>query len=909
MSCAARVAIGASFACDDALELPLQLLLREVRLSCNCHRFHQSGISLTRSQSQAALDPPVAIEWLPYASAGHVDAWLPALRSNASSHSGSSTGHVEVDLVLLLLRMSDLVASHPEQQPQQLTSQSDETSSPMIEQMVSDLVWYCNSTPRLPPLVVLVTPSPPSLQQKCVAMECEVRERVENALTSQTRRHSEQLQWVSSQHLQDLFYTHNECDVSLYDPTADRLKHAPYTQRMLNTLSFALCRQICRLGPRSPVKKVVVLDCDNTLWGGAVAEVGVHGVALTESFLALQRFVVTQQRRGLLLCLCSKNVERDVAQVFTERRREMALHWDEHVVLAKINWEDKSRNLTALAQELSLALDSFIFVDDNPVECSEVASALPMVSVVPVPSGFGASVLEFEWVFDEPIRRRDASVSTATREDATRTQLYQQNAQRTALLRSSASHKAFLSSLGVRIVFEDVALPARDRASPIARKTEPSQAFARVLQLHERTNQFNIATSFSRTLSAEDLAAYATSAVSVAMCAHVTDRFGHYGLVSAVLGRVVDATAAFDSSADMNDDPCFSGSKLCVDSFLLSCRALNRGVEHAMVRRIAEVASACGAGRVSFAWEPTDRNEPARLFFASLPGFSFRPARTSKRTDGETRVVTTRAEKLRLSATGKGRWEIDTGRAGAVAFLKADTNDGDLHVDKAADWVDSTVEPLQHNLQQSQLHQHHPILLSDQFRDRKSLNTFIATHTALPLDLKEAAGCKGDTPTTDLESPLDEQEASKFRRKARYQTKLALRNHLDADNPDVIWSANRVEDKPSAASRSGADVSGLVLDDNADDVVVVRHHQPCATATCAASIQLQSACAFQRCRTCCYKIQRLVARLTANAHATAEQTAVAALAADFGLVAAQASTAATGLPTSCPAHRNDRRRR
>ncbi|TYZ58410.1 hypothetical protein PybrP1_000092 [[Pythium] brassicae (nom. inval.)] len=871
MSRATRVAIGASFACDDALELPLRLLLRE-----------------------AVPGAPVAIEWLPYASAGHLDAWLPALRSNDSD----STGQLEVDLVLLLLRMSDLEAAHPEQQPQQ----PEGTSSAILEQILSDLTRYCSSTTRLPPLVVLATPSPPAQQQKFLAMECELRKRMENTLTLQTRWEVEQLHWVSSQHLQELFCAHNERSESPYDPKADRLKHAPYTQRMLNALSLALCRQICRVLPASPAKKVIVLDCDNTLWGGAVAEVGARGVALTEPFVALQRFVVAQQRRGLLLCLCSKNAERDVAQVFAERRREMVLRWDEHVALAKINWEDKSRNIAALAQELSLGLDAFIFIDDNPVECSEVASALPMVSVLPVPSGFSAGVLDLEWVFDEPIWRRDATVSTATKEDATRTLMYQQNAQRTALLRSSASHKAFLSSLGVRIVFEDVAQSGSDGASPVAVTATLSHSFARVLQLHQRTNQFNIATSFSRALLAEDLAAYVASAARTAVCAHVTDRFGHYGLVTAILGRVIDATAVANSSADTTDKR--SGAELRVDSFLLSCRALNRGVEHAMVRRVAAVAEACGAVRVSFAWEPTDRNEPARLFFSSLPGFSFRPARTSKSGDSEkTQPVTTRAEKLRLSAMSKGRWEIETVQAGAVAFLKTDAIDRDHEVDKAEDAAEVTAEPI---LQRNQ--QQHPVLLSDRFRDRKSLNAFIATHTTLPLDNEETAAHDSDAPARNQSTPLDEQEASKFRRKARYQTKLALLTHLNADNPDVIWSANRVEDK-NAARGSGADISALALDDSADDALVTRHQQPCRTAACAALIQRQSACAFQRCRTCCYKIQRLVARLAANAHATAKQTAVDALAVQFGVVVAQAATANAGLPSSCPAHRNERRRR
>lgn len=893
--------------------------------------------------SQAAPLTSVAIEWLPYASAAHVTEWMPRLRQVPS---GDPKGGVE--LVLLLLRLSDLENAHPEQQVAGVA-----LATSILQQFARDLAAYCDADARHPPLVVLVTPSPPAQQQKFKDAERELRKRVKSELISRSLT-TDRVRWVASTHLQELFYQYNGRDAAFYDSVADRLKHAPYTQRMLNALSFALCRQICRVVPRpqpSTTKKVIVLDCDNTLWGGTVAEMGAHGVALTAPFLSLQRFVLQQQQRGMLLCLCSKNIERDVLQVFDERRDEMVLQMDEHVARSKINWQDKSRNIEELAQELSLGLDAFVFIDDNPVECSEVASKLPMVSVIPVPTGFAPSVLEHEWVFDEPIRSGGEGLMTPTQEDAARTKLYQQNAQRDALMRSSGSHKAFLSSLGVKIVFEQVVLSSSDGGTTTGAAdgaASSSQAFARVLQLHQRTNQFNIATSFSRMLSKGVLAGYATHPTSDAVCAHVTDRFGHYGLVSVVLSRLVDSESDMglaDSSIESTSQR--SGRELCVDSFLLSCRALNRGVEHAMIRRVAEMAEALGAERISFSWEPTDRNEPARLFFASFPDFSFKPARSSKRSiDESSRVVTTRAEKLQLSSKCKGMWQIATVRAAGVAFLKADVNEVNREVTEAQDVVDSQVLsyspgawtalvsramatlirvlrgflvkiaarvlprwllPFIASWRSGEAEakatassaQRHRKLLVESFRNANSLNAFIAKHTSLPLD--------DVTAEEGQDTSVDGQEASKFRRKARHQTKLALLTHMNDDNPGVIWSANRIVDSSKVNGdeiNSGTHVSDAGLEDNSDDVLVIQHQQICATPMCNSSIQLQSTCEFQRCRTCCYKIQRLITRLRANAHATARQTAIDTLAEQFGVQVRDAEASSV-----CPVHQNERRRR
>src|SRR6185369_5400313 len=166
-------------------------------------------------------------------------------------------------------------------------------------------------------------------------------------------------------------YGQNEDQIA--DPLREDIAHIPYRDEYLNVLAAIVAR---RLHQRmAPVRKVVVADCDNTLWRGVVGEVGAEGLEFDESHLALHDTLARLSGSGVLICLCSKNEEADVWRVF-ETRADMRLK-REHVVAAMINWLPKSENLRTLAGRLNLGLDSFIFVDDNPVECAEVRAGCP----------------------------------------------------------------------------------------------------------------------------------------------------------------------------------------------------------------------------------------------------------------------------------------------------------------------------------------------------------------------------------------------------------------------------------------------------------------------------------------------------------------------------------------------------
>ena len=352
-----------------------------------------------------------------------------------------------------------------------------------------------------------------------------------------------------------------------YDAQRDALAHIPYSDSHFATLALALARRIHAL--RATPAKVLVLDCDNTLWRGVVGEDGVTGITLSAPYLALQEFALAQQRKGVLLCLASKNSEADVLDVLAQRS-DMRLRAAD-VVAHRINWLPKATNLRSLAQELNLGLDAFVFMDDNPLECAQMRAELPAVVTLQVPAEDGiVAWLNQVWNFDK---------LATTEEDAKRTQMYRENAARRSLESSAGDIGEFLAALNLQV---EIAVPADDE-------------WARIEQLTQRTNQFNFST---RRRSTAELKALQTQGVQV-LRVRVRDRFGDYGLVGVMIAQT-------------------RGTALVVDSFMLSCRVLGRGVEHAMLRSLGERASALGLASVDLELISSARNEPARAFADSV---------------------------------------------------------------------------------------------------------------------------------------------------------------------------------------------------------------------------------------------------------------------------------------------------
>ncbi len=351
-----------------------------------------------------------------------------------------------------------------------------------------------------------------------------------------------------------------------HDPHAEELGHLPYTPLFFASLATAVARKIHAL--THPPFKVIALDCDDTLWSGICGEDGPTGVTLDPPRRALQQFMAARRDEGMLLVLCSKNNEEDVAETF-RAHPEFPLRYDDFTA-RRVNWESKGANLASLAAELDLALDSFILLDDNPRECAEAQTTAPAILALPLPADAEEipDFLAHVWAFDR---------ARVTTEDLERAGQYAQNAARNAAAQSAGSLDEFLESLQLDVRIEPMKQPE----------------ISRVAQLTQRTNQMN-ASCIRRTEA--EIAALDAECLTV----HVSDRFGDYGLVGVMIFRA-------------------QSNVLVADTFLLSCRALGRRVEHRMKARLEEIARERAVARAEILFVPNPRNRPAELFLVGQP--------------------------------------------------------------------------------------------------------------------------------------------------------------------------------------------------------------------------------------------------------------------------------------------------
>jgi FkbH-like protein len=352
-----------------------------------------------------------------------------------------------------------------------------------------------------------------------------------------------------------------------FDPYTDRAADLPYTREMLAALATAVIRAVA--ATRVPRPKVIAVDADNTLWEGVVAEDGPLGVRIAPAHRRLQEYLLEQRADGRLICVVSRNLEADVRQVLATHP-DMVMR-EEDVSGWRVNWRPKSENVAALASELNVDVDSVVLLDDNPIERAEVHATYPQV-LTPVLPDSPAEVVEYLgrcWPLDRlPV----------TDDDRLRAERYRQDGERTRARTAAASLAEFFATLDLRV---DV--------RPLAAADLP-----RAAQLSQRVNQFNLTT---RRYHEAELAAVPYGQVLVV---HASDRFGDYGLV----GLVVTATVR---------------DRLEVDTLLLSCRVLGRGVEHAVLRQIGRLARERGLAWILLPFAPTARNQAARDFLDSLP--------------------------------------------------------------------------------------------------------------------------------------------------------------------------------------------------------------------------------------------------------------------------------------------------
>jgi len=394
-----------------------------------------------------------------------------------------------------------------------------------------------------------------------------------------TTRFVEAVTSIPGIRLCDLDAAQRQCGLAnSFDARQWYLYRQPFTDSFLLKAGSSLARMVTAL--RQAPKKCVVLDCDNTLWGGTVGEDGIANIQLGDEFPGtafrdFQRLLLYWLGQGILLALASKNNEADVWEVF-EKHSGMLLK-REHISAWQINWNPKSENIPNIANALNIGVDSLVFIDDSPMEIDYMRAARPEVCCVPVPED-PADILETMrnlTLFD----RLDI-----TQEDRLRADMMRAEQQR-ASLGSSLSKEEFRKNLGLRIDF----FPAQP------------EDLERITQLINKTNQFNL-TTIRRSL--DEVRTLAHSPQHRIFGLRVSDRFGDYGLTGVIIAEIP-----------------VGASEMIIDTFLLSCRVLGRGVETALLAALAEEARTEGAGHLIASFIPTAKNAPAASFLSDH-GFS-----------------------------------------------------------------------------------------------------------------------------------------------------------------------------------------------------------------------------------------------------------------------------------------------
>ena len=337
--------------------------------------------------------------------------------------------------------------------------------------------------------------------------------------------------------------------------------------------------------------KCLVLDLDNTLWGGVVGDDGIDGIllgqgnAVGEAHIAFQRYAAQLASRGIILAVCSKNEDATARAVF-ERHPEMVLRM-KNIACFVANWQDKAENLRQIARTLNIGIDALVFADDSPFERNLIRQELPEVAVPELPEdpALFANSLAAAGYFEG---------LAITGEDQERNRQYQANAERDRLREGVADMAAYLRSLEMQLIW-----------TPF-----DSIGLSRIVQLINKSNQFNLTT---RRYSQEQVAAMKADRQWVTFQLRLIDRFGDNGMISVLIGRI-----AGDRTLEL-------------DTWLMSCRVLGRQVEEATLNLIVQHAAAGGLERIVGFYVPTAKNGMVKEHFARL-GFAL----TQTAEDGST---------------------------------------------------------------------------------------------------------------------------------------------------------------------------------------------------------------------------------------------------------------------------------
>ena len=373
-----------------------------------------------------------------------------------------------------------------------------------------------------------------------------------------------------------------------HDPTLWNMAKMPFSSEFLPLYADHVCRLIAALRGKS--RKCLILDLDNTVWGGVIGDDGLDGIvigqgdATGEAHLHVQRTALALRDRGVVLAVSSKNTDNIARQPF-QKHPEMLLRED-HIAVFQANWNDKATNIKAIAEELSLGLDAMVFLDDNPVERGLVRKMLPQVAVPELPDNAAlyARTLLAAGYFE---------AIAFSGEDRKRADFYQDNARRVTLQKQAGDVDAYLLSLNMQMTLQ----PFDDTGR------------ARIAQLINKSNQFNLTT---RRYTEADVAAAQQDPNAFTLQVRLADTFGDNGMISVIICR------------RQQDD-------WDIDTWLMSCRVLGRKAETAVLQELITQARVHGVQRLIGRYLPTEKNKLVEDHYAKL-GFTL----LDKHADGST---------------------------------------------------------------------------------------------------------------------------------------------------------------------------------------------------------------------------------------------------------------------------------
>lgn len=487
---------------------------------------------------------------------------------NAVNGAGLMTSHTHFVFIfnylehlspMLSLSFAECRNGEKEAEFERIRSYIDQVLHGIRTQTEATILWHCFELPVYPEMGL----SDSQNESGQIEIVCELNKMLKSALRKNGNAY---------------YVDMTECQRRLgieafYDPRLWHLSKAPYSNKALKAIALQDFKFLRAFKGKN--KKCLVLDCDNTLWGGIFGEDGLSGIKLSNSYpgniyVAFQRKILSLFHRGVILTLCSKNNADDVWQVFSDHP-DMVLR-KEHFAAARINWNDKAANIRELAEELNIGLESMVFVDDSPFEIERVRLALPEVLTVQVPKSGPLPVanLLFEDGWFDSLE--------ISEEDRNRGAMYRAESDRRTLRTCMTSMENYLRSLKM---VADLRL-ADDFSIP------------RIAQLTQRTNQFNMTT---QRYSSPDIHKYCEDDLHDVITLRVSDRFGDLGIVGTCILVYNERVAS-------------------IDTFLLSCRAFGRKAEDLLFHQALRMAKERGCHRIEGEYKATPKNNLVCNFYS-----------------------------------------------------------------------------------------------------------------------------------------------------------------------------------------------------------------------------------------------------------------------------------------------------